>query len=75
MFEYVSSSTKKISEVSAGIVKIIKKHRVDGIYYDSPFNLPLKSSVVESIGPYDKFAILLNGYLINYISDLLSSSS
>lgn len=64
LFEYVSSSTKKIAEVAAGIVRTLRREKAHGIYYDSPFNLP---TTTATGGPYDKFAVLLNGYIANKV--------
>lgn len=49
----------------------MRREKTNGIYYDSPFNLPIKST---SGGPYDKFAALLNGYIVNKIKELLWES-
>jgi hypothetical protein len=71
LFEYVSSSTKKIAEVAAGVVRAMRREKASGVYFDSPFNLPLKDA---ADGPYDKFASLLNSYIANKIKDLLWDS-
>lgn len=71
LFEYVSSSTKKIAEVAAGIVRAMRREKASGVYLDSPFNLPLKDA---GSGPYDKFASLLNTYIANKVKDLLWDS-
>lgn len=71
LFEYVSSSTKKIAEVSAGIVRAMRREKAGGVYFDSPFNLPLRNA---SAGPYDKFAALLNSYIANKVKELLWDS-
>jgi hypothetical protein len=72
IFEYVSSSTKKIADLSAAIAKTMRKERADGILYDSLYNLPVKMGVADTYGPYDKFAILLNSYIVNRLREELS---
>jgi hypothetical protein len=67
----VSSSTKKIAEVAAGIVRVVRREKANGIYYDSPFNLP---TTTNHAGPYDKFAVLLNGYIASKVKELLWES-
>ncbi len=71
LFEYVSSSTKKIAEVAASVVRAMRREKASGVYFDSPFNLPLKDA---ADGPYDKFATLLNSYIANKIKDLIWDS-
>lgn len=71
IFEYIGSSTKKIGEIASQIMMLVKKYRVQGIFYDSDYSLPYKSNFTK-VSSYDKFASLLNSYIVNKISEIMN---
>lgn len=50
----------------------MRKEKANGIFYDSIYNLPVKMSAIQNYGPYDKFAILLNSYIVNRLREELT---